>query len=1024
MIPTVIIGLGTFGGQVTSFLRTLVYEELGTPGLPIFRFMQISTHKNDETEVEIWPPNQESNEPWEKLDVLKATIPSGGRALIQSLLEPGHQNANETPGWREWFDPALLGQHNATLYENGAGSIRMIGRACLWYCWNQGPQIQRALLNAKQNAINERVPANALLHSYFARKTGQAAPPQHDFVANVNSPRVYLVGSLCGGSGAGMFLDLAYFFKSQGINDVFGIFSVPDTQAANALQQRRIGANAFAALKELDFYSQLNTTYRAQFPGSANPIETTEPPFTFVRLASPSNMLNQRLGKAGITDENTVKELAKVCATTLFFELIGGNASDLETKHINYPAQVQNWGQSSAQQPHHVHFLSSFGAGTAHYPKYRIAGAAACKLFETQLLSWIGQAAATDTYNQASQTTENQVDKRKIERIAKEWFEVAVKESDKELVYGTSDKGSGSLFNEFSAEYKKVFLPGGKPLQLNSSEMEDALTALPKNDPFSQRFGRNGTYHKELSSRLPAYTKALAKNITALFDRAIDQVMIQDKVSANSKELNTLAEIQALYHYIRGAFLAKMIKDAPSLPEQKVDTGFMDSFFQEFTRAEGSLSSKLFGLSAPTQNYYRKKAVTRYGNRLDKEFGIMLGAVKAQALNRLAGELDGPVGETINKLFNRVSNSLNLLSAQYAQMVQIDNFENLLTVVVDEASGIENDIQTLVGGFDQITWPLVYADFEKKTPGRINVRGLLLDSRTDDKKVINLVIDVLVRRLMGTMNMNRVNLVNLLTTTSYAAAFANTARRTEPLIQLTAAAQGLVYEKFICGGQTGDQAGLQTFLSNNNINAFDGIGQDTAMGHMLHLYQEVAGFRLDHMSNYGALKNFYDQNLCAQEVIKRVLHTDMQPNKFEIVMYRRAEELTRDYGPGKPSLMRLATEFLPNFFYSAPTSASKTILLFKWREGGIDYDAVYDPEKPEKFIWEIAASEEGTAHFKSKVLEAMEALSRQEMEAMTSSLRERILTKANQDRLAPEYTTFQQTFNADFVEKKGLPWWK
>ena len=60
---------------------------------------------------------------------------------------------------------------------------------------------------------------------------------------------VYIVGSLLGGTGSGMFLDLAYTvrnkFKNQRMLETVGMFSIPPNSEAVAVDNR---PNAYAAL--------------------------------------------------------------------------------------------------------------------------------------------------------------------------------------------------------------------------------------------------------------------------------------------------------------------------------------------------------------------------------------------------------------------------------------------------------------------------------------------------------------------------------------------------------------------------------------------------------------------------------------------------------------------------------------------------------------------------------------------------------------------------------------------------------
>ncbi|MDI6796379.1 MAG: tubulin-like doman-containing protein, partial [Desulfatibacillaceae bacterium] len=802
-------------------------------------------------------------------------------------------------------------------------------------------------------------------------------------------------------------------------------FSVPDAEAANQVDEGRIGANAFAALKELDFYTHKNTPYSAIFPGESSRVESTEPPFAFVRLASPSGY-DYRLGQEGTTTPATVEELAKVCATSMFFEVLGGNQSLLESMHKDYAAKVALWGQPSENPPHYAKALSSFGAGTAHYPKYRIAGAAACKLLERQILGWAGKKVETNPDTLAQTTLESRVDEGKIAGLAQKWLHQAITASQGELTYGTKGRGKGSLADEFNAEFRNVFMPGGKPRQGNAVQMEQDLTSLPKERPFAQRFVRDGYFVRLLLARLPDYKKALAKNLQKAFDDAIDKIMAQDSIFTEDAQLNDLGEVQALYRYLCGEFLGQRINRSQSFSVAQVDTRFMEGFFREFTRAESSLASWTLGLSGPTQQYYRTKAVNIYQDALNREFLKMLEALEAEALKDLPRELKELVGDRIGRLLDKIRDSINILGTQYAKLVETDDFANLITVVTDAKKGLAFDAQKLVEKFDRTSWPQVYDEVSQNDPNNRKFKAMLMDPETDSQKAVNQISDVLIRRMMGSMDMSNFDMVDLLLK-NYSVSFAHTARRTKPLVQLLATQHEILSQKksprLVCGGRAGSQERLLGFFKKNSVSEFESFQQDMAMQHMLHLYQEVAGFALNEMATCQALEAFYLDNLESRDVVKRVLHTDIMPSRFDIGRYKRLGDLTHEAGPGKPSLISLVGDFLnERFLTRRPLNETDDEIVFEWKEGGIPRDALYDPDNRDKFAWELAASPEGVRQFKKRVLDVMQALSEDDMIGLNESLRQRILK--NHGRESKEMEEYIRIFTPEFVTRKHLPWWE
>ena len=98
----------------------------------------------------------------------------------------------------------------------------------------------------------------------------QEAQERH-FAVQVNQRLIYIVSSLCGGTGSGMFLDVAHRVRHQVGSQarIIGILLLPsvfDRTIHSDLQRRRIQANAYAALKELDHFHNTQD-FRAFYPG-------------------------------------------------------------------------------------------------------------------------------------------------------------------------------------------------------------------------------------------------------------------------------------------------------------------------------------------------------------------------------------------------------------------------------------------------------------------------------------------------------------------------------------------------------------------------------------------------------------------------------------------------------------------------------------------------------------------------------------------------------------------------------------
>jgi hypothetical protein len=103
-----------------------------------------------------------------------------------------------------------------------------------------------------------------------------------------NRPRVYIVAGLGGGTGSGMFIDIAYAAKHRlkllGFSDpeVIGLLLAPCVDR-NSLKPQAVG-NAFAALKELNHFSLPETVFSASYDDKDGAIRDTTPPCKRVHI--------------------------------------------------------------------------------------------------------------------------------------------------------------------------------------------------------------------------------------------------------------------------------------------------------------------------------------------------------------------------------------------------------------------------------------------------------------------------------------------------------------------------------------------------------------------------------------------------------------------------------------------------------------------------------------------------------------------------------------------------------------------
>ena len=175
--------------------------------------------------------------------------------------------------WWQWDDADIpLGY-----IHNGARQLRPIGRLAFF----------RNYTTFKTLMVDKLRGMRQLAAIQEAEERGFPVAADHRLI--------FIVTSLCGGTGSGMFLDVAHRVRAEvGSNaDIIGIFLMPSTfeqEIRSDLQRRRIQANAYAALKELNYFHETQD-FAAYYPGEQGPLPATRyRAFTRVFLVERTNV--------------------------------------------------------------------------------------------------------------------------------------------------------------------------------------------------------------------------------------------------------------------------------------------------------------------------------------------------------------------------------------------------------------------------------------------------------------------------------------------------------------------------------------------------------------------------------------------------------------------------------------------------------------------------------------------------------------------------------------------------------------
>lgn len=146
----------------------------------------------------------------------------------------------------------------------GARQIRALGRLAFYYAF---PEVWRKIKD-KIDVINQIAP------------TTQAVRAGYNVPIDTSSRQVIIVSSICGGTGAGCFLDIAARIRAHATTNlkIIGILVMPsafERELPSRRQVERTQGNAYAAIKELDGFWYSTPTIS---PNGATPSSNSNTP--------------------------------------------------------------------------------------------------------------------------------------------------------------------------------------------------------------------------------------------------------------------------------------------------------------------------------------------------------------------------------------------------------------------------------------------------------------------------------------------------------------------------------------------------------------------------------------------------------------------------------------------------------------------------------------------------------------------------------------------------------------------------
>jgi hypothetical protein len=339
VIKTLVIGLGTKGGEICDYVARRVRWELGSlDKAPWIRFLYVATDVNEEVKH---PP-----------DVRKdfCTLSISAKEYANILSVPG---ILDHIGLSQWAHIDLLAKIPGQAVNEGAGNIRMVGRLAFLYPKNY--KEVSAKLNGRLLDLHTLTETNA---TKMRGPLPDGTNPVIAFGAG-GAVRVMVVGSLCGGTCSGISSDFGFLLRKvcKDGDQTQAFFTIPHPTFA----ENRLKKNAYQALVELNAYHVLS------LGGYGQAKETREYPYDAVYVCQPSDSTEQSLEK-----------LHQAIADRIFLNSF--------VPEVDPFGKLVDAGLVTADDRAHV--FCSFGLASMEYPAQQVIESCSKKLLAYALNEW------------------------------------------------------------------------------------------------------------------------------------------------------------------------------------------------------------------------------------------------------------------------------------------------------------------------------------------------------------------------------------------------------------------------------------------------------------------------------------------------------------------------------------------------------------------------------------------------------------------------------------------------------------
>ena len=337
--PTLYVFLGSSPAQIGWRLKELQDQAYGDLG--IYQYLWIDTDERTDPDLDNWLKSENVN-----------------RTIIGDY-HPSEvlRNLDGYPSIKAWWPTfAKIGMSSVL---KGAQQKRLLGRLSLFALFSQ--------VRGGQLAINDSLKAAATRVAGIAQAqaVNQMTKGNLSYSVSSNDVRVYIINSMCGGTGSGIVFDVAYllreYFSDNHIKASMMAVQILPSVIERAIgtrdpnQREKIKTNAYGYLQDLDYLMETQD-WKVDYPGGKK-ADQSFAPFDYYYVVDIANREGRFL--------RTPLEVYKMTSQALFLMSI----SPISGTHFGELVNAAVYERSFRGK---IPYVNSFAAASLVYPKDRI----------------------------------------------------------------------------------------------------------------------------------------------------------------------------------------------------------------------------------------------------------------------------------------------------------------------------------------------------------------------------------------------------------------------------------------------------------------------------------------------------------------------------------------------------------------------------------------------------------------------------------------------------------------------------